>query len=185
MDIKEKAKAYAEGKAQDAITTAIEEAYAAGYKDGYNEGLSSRDNLSPNEIVEGVEYVDLGLPSGTKWANDFLRDENGKIKLFRYDEARNYNLPNPLQYREFINNTRWSLYDNNQGKKIIKILGANGKQMQWEKLYANIAEFSASKFSYIFWIKDMAENGSERNAAKDSKIIDVFTGYKLPIIIVR
>lgn len=39
MNIKEKAKTYAEGKVQDALTTAIEEAYAAGFRDGYNEGF--------------------------------------------------------------------------------------------------------------------------------------------------
>ena len=185
MDIKEKAKAYAEGKAQDAITKAIEEAYAAGYKDGYDDGLSSRDNISPNDIIEGVEYVDLGLPSGTKWANDFLRDEKGKILYLTYEEASNYNLPNSQQYLEFINNTRRNDYNHNQGKKVIKILGANGNQMQWEKLMSNIAEFSASKFYYMFWLKNMEENGTERIAAKDSKIVNVFTGYRLPIIIVR
>lgn len=186
MDIKEKAKAYAEGKAQDAITTAIEEAYAAGYKDGYNEGLSSRDNLSPNEIVEGVEYVDLGLPSGTKWANDFLRDENGKIKLFHYDEARNYNVPNPMQFREFLEYTSRSLYEECfTGKRSTRILGANGYEFFWGKLQSTIANISPSKFDFMFWLKDMVEKGSERNAVQDSKIVNIFKGHKLPIILVR
>ena len=185
MDITEKAKAYADGKALSAITTAIEEAYAAGYKDGYNDGMSSRDNLSPNDIEEGVEYADLGLPSGTKWAIDFLKDEKGKVKLFYYEEARNYNLPTSQQYLEFINNTRRSDYVNNQGEKTIKILGANGNRMQWEKYMSTVAEFSASKFMYMFWLKNMEENGSERIAAKDSKIVNIFTGYRLPIILVR
>ena len=87
MNITEKSKEYAEGKAIDAISAAIEQAYADGYKDGYNEGLSSRDNFSSNEVEDGVEYADLGLPSGTKWAIDFLRDDKGKVKFLLYEEA--------------------------------------------------------------------------------------------------
>ena len=185
MSIIEKAKAYAEGKALNAMTAAIEDAYAAGFKDGYDEGLKSRDNLLANEVEDGVEYIDLGLPNGTKWSIDFLRDENGRVKLFYYDEARNYNLPTCQQYLDFINNTRREHYENYQRKKFIKILGANGNRIQWEKIMSNIAEFSTSKFNFMFWLKNIQENGSTRIAAKDSKMVDIFTGYKLPIILVR
>ena len=184
MDIKEKAKAYAEGKALSAINTAIEEAYAAGYQEGYNEGVSCRDNLSL--IEEGVEYADLGLPSGTKWAIDFLKDENGRIKLFHYDEARNYNIPNPMQFREFLEYTSRSLYEECfTGKRSTRILGANGYEFFWGKLQSTIANISPSKFGFMFWLKDMVEKGSERNAVQDSKIVNIFKGHKLPIILVR
>ena len=71
MDIKEKAKMYAEGKAIDAISAAIEQAYT----DGYNEGLKHYENEKLESIVDGVEYKDLMLSSGTKWATAYLKME--------------------------------------------------------------------------------------------------------------
>ena len=186
MNITEKSKEYAEGKAIDAISAAIEQAYADGYKDGYNEGLSSRDNFSSNEVEDGVEYADLGLPSGTKWAIDFLRDDKGKVKFLLYEEARNLNLPTSQQFRELVEYTRrGGYYSDNKGGKLIKITGANGNIIYWKKLGATIAIYSPSNYSYMFWLKDLSGKGSERNAAKDSKIENTFIGYKLPIILVR
>lgn len=65
MNIKEKSKLYAEGKALEAISTAIEQAYEAGYHDG----LKHYENERLEAIKDGVEYVDLGLPSGTMWSS--------------------------------------------------------------------------------------------------------------------
>ena len=77
MDINEKAKMYAEGKALDAITSAIEEAYANGYRDGYKDCFTKADIEPPIEIVEdGVEYIDLCLPSGKKWSFVYLYESD-------------------------------------------------------------------------------------------------------------
>lgn len=65
MNIKEKSKLYAEEKALEAISTAIEQAYEAGYHDG----LKHCENERLEVIKDGVEYVDLGLPSGTMWSS--------------------------------------------------------------------------------------------------------------------
>ena len=184
MEHIEKAKAYAEGKALNAITTAIEEAYAAGYKDGYNDGYSSSHKVNVNDLVSGVEFIDLGLPSGTKWATDFLRDENGKVKMFYYEEAKQLDLPTPLQFREFLDYTRRNVIQNGQFNKSVNILGANGNKCKWEKISVTLASFSQSNYTYMFWLKDMTEKGSERNAAKGSEITNIFTGYKLPVILV-
>lgn len=185
MDIKEKAKEYAEGKALESISMAIQDAYAAGYKDGYNDGYSSNQKVNINDLVSGIEFMDLGLPSGTKWATDYLRDENGKVKMLYYEEARLLNLPNPLQFREFLEYTRRNVIKDSQDNKYIKILGANGNKYNWEKLKNTLASVSQSNYSYFFWLKDMTEKGSERNAAKGTSIINIFTGYKLPVILVR
>ena len=177
MNITEKAKAYAEGNSLSAITKVIQEAYAVGYKDGYNDGLSSRDNLSSNDIEDGVEYADLGLPSGTKWATDYLRDEKGKVKNLLYEEARDLNLPTPKQFREFIEYTRSTGYTDSPGNKSIIITGANGNRIKWKQL--------SSKCLYSFWLKNLIEQGSVRDAAISSKIENWFIGYRLPIILVR
>ena len=84
MEIKEKAKSYAEGKALDSITAAIEHAYEEGYKDGYKDGVSNLEPLILQGNHEDIEYVDLGLPSGTKWPSDYLRDKNGKILYLNF-----------------------------------------------------------------------------------------------------
>ena len=177
MSIIEKAEAYAEGKALSAVTSAIEAAYAAGYRDGYDEGLKSRENIPANVVEDGVEYIDLGLPNGTKWATDYLKDENGKIKLYTYDEARNLNIPTPLQFREFTEYTRGSYHTDSNFHREVKIIGANGKRFSWDCFDSNN--------EYKFWLKDMTEKGSERNAAIKTKIENVFKGEKLPVILVR
>ena len=65
MNILEQADKYAEGKANEAITKAIVEAYIEGYKAGYK----NREEEIPLELRDNkTEYVDLGLPSGLKWA---------------------------------------------------------------------------------------------------------------------
>ena len=176
MSIIEKAKAYAEGKALNAMTAAIEDAYAAGFKDGYDEGLKSRDNLLANEVEDGVEYVDLGLPSGTRWAIDYLRDEQGKVKLFFYEEAREMKLPTPRQFREFIEYTRCTNYRDSNDKRSVRFLGANGKTFSWDCFNSN--------YEFKFWLKDITEKGSERNAAIKTKIENVFIGNQLPVILV-
>lgn len=182
MNITEKAKAYAEGKALNAISKAIEEAYAIGYRDGYNDGLSSREDFSSNDLEGGVEYVDLGLPSGTKWAVDYLKNDEGR-RDFYYNEVRKLNLPTPQQFKEFLEYTRWDTYTHSQTKKTIMFLGANGNRMSLPFLGSSIADLKDIRF--VFWLKDLKEEGSERNAGRNSKIVNVFTGYKLPVLLVR
>ena len=87
MDIREKAKQYADGKALSAINAAIEEAYAEGYKAGYEDGYAKREEVNPIVLNDGVEYVDLALPSGTKWSSCCLKRDDSSFKYFSNDEA--------------------------------------------------------------------------------------------------
>ena len=82
MEISEKAKKYAEGKAVDAISAAIEKAYI----DGYNDGLKHYENERLESFIDGIVYKDLKLPSGTKWASGYVKDK-GFIGKFSYEEA--------------------------------------------------------------------------------------------------
>lgn len=56
MNISEKSKEYAEGKALNAITTAIEEAYAEGYRTGYREGYQEYFTFWLNNGDEKSNY---------------------------------------------------------------------------------------------------------------------------------
>ena len=96
MDIKERAKQYAESKALEAITSAIEQAYA----DGYNDGLKHRENEELELIKEGVEYVDLGLPSGTLWSSTCIRDKSNIRRQLPYIEASKLSIPTKAQFLE-------------------------------------------------------------------------------------
>ena len=59
MDILEKSKEYAAGKALDAMTATIAEAYAAGYKEGYNQALSKFNAVAPALAEDSLVYVDF------------------------------------------------------------------------------------------------------------------------------
>ena len=80
--IEDKAKEYAEGKALSAMTSAIEQAYIDGYNAGFQDGLNHQK--PPIEVIDGVEYVDLGLPSGTKWSKTYFYDK-GVLIIYSWE----------------------------------------------------------------------------------------------------
>lgn len=69
-----------------------------------------------------MEYIDLGLPSGTLWANKNYQTDNKK--LFTYDETVKLDviLPTKEQWQELIDNCSWQ-WENNR----YTIKGKNGK----------------------------------------------------------
>ena len=72
MELREKAENYAVGKANAAMDKAIAQAYADGYRDGYKD----REDEIPVDLRDNkMEFVDLGLPSGTLWAKEFETTE--------------------------------------------------------------------------------------------------------------
>ncbi len=98
--ITEKAKNYADGKVLEALTAAVENAYTDGYKAGYNDAIEKLNNGAQELESDGVTYVDLGLPSGTLWATDCLKDKDGKTVYLSYDEAAPLNIPSKEQFEE-------------------------------------------------------------------------------------
>ena len=98
--ISEKAKNYADGKVLEALTAAVENAYTDGYKAGYNDAVEKLNNGAQELESDGITYVDLGLPSGTLWASDYLRDKDGKLVRLKYDEAAPLALPKKEQFEE-------------------------------------------------------------------------------------
>ena len=50
----------------------------------------NEDEVHFNQIADTHEYVDLGLPSGTLWATDIIRNENGEPLYFAWGETQGY-----------------------------------------------------------------------------------------------
>lgn len=182
MDISEKAKKYAEGKAIDAISAAIEKAY----EDGYNDGLKHYENERLESIVDGVVYIDLELPSGTKWASSYLV-EKGNWAMFAYNEASKLSIPTKEDFEELCKECAIDnyLYTNNKG---IMFTGKNGKKIEIPYIKANHVTDDNVIESIAFWLKNEGEDTQKEYARVNStrKVLDVktFMGYKLPVLLV-
>lgn len=191
MNIHEKAKAYAEGKAIEAISQAIEQAYEAGYQEGYREGSEKQCNEAPVVLQDdNTEYVDLGLPSGTLWSSDYLK-EDGKNVYLPYCQAVKYNIPTEEQFNEL--KTKCQIiahYNGNAG--FYTIIGPNGNSIDCKiDVYykGNVPTFNTKVVS--FWLKEETEN-NERISKPYARLSECnrliqyfFSGFKLPIRLVR
>lgn len=89
MNTVDKAKEYAEGKVTEALTKVVADAYMAGYNAGYQDGV---DKVAKDSVSEETEFVDLGLPSGTLWASDYVKDGD-EVLFLPYPEALKYDIP--------------------------------------------------------------------------------------------
>lgn len=91
------AKKYAEGKINDILNQAIIDAYSAGYNVGYQDGYKKAEKET---ILEEMKYVDLGLPSGTLWASDYIKKDGEVLFLPYRDAIDEFNLPTDEQIDE-------------------------------------------------------------------------------------
>lgn len=112
-NITEEAREYAINKLNAQI-----DVIASAYVDGYNKAkgiISTAD----------MEYIDLGLPSGTKWATRYIgaTDEHPEGSRMVYCDAINYQLPTREQYLELR-----SLHNVIEGNKLI-FYGLNGNKL--------------------------------------------------------
>lgn len=174
MDIDNKAQEYATEKVEF-IKDAIVEAYKQGYADG-------AESIKPKApiVVDGIEYVDLGLPSGRLWSSDYLINENGFIDKKIYNEAIKYNIPT-VKDSEELNDCCSIITKSDQ----IIICGINGKsiRLRRNKCFEN-------DFTYLTWTSD---NHSSTDAQalwyyKDFsryQCRETFKGFHLPIMLVK
>ncbi|MCR5158828.1 MAG: hypothetical protein K6D37_06835 [Prevotella sp.] len=185
MNIKDKAKEYAEGKAINALTAAIESAYAEGYNAGFNDGVASKEGEKPDDLDDGVEYVDLGLPSGTKWAADYLKDKDGNKLYFPYCEAAKLDIPTKEQYEELLKFVKLVYHPT---KSIVSFLGVNGNSVNYHGSdYKEVDFWRSNDDKVLFWLGGEQEGNNRITADfhyKDKMGI-MFMGCKLPVILVK
>ena len=193
MDIKEKAKMYAEGKALNAITSAIEEAYVQGYRDGYKDCTDKVDIDPIEEIVDGVKYVNLDLPSEKEWSFGYLTRDKSIYRMpdmLTYREASKFNIPTKEDFLELIkyckmipkkdsddNVYAWALKNEKTGKYIQLY---KSERVEYIDIIRNE--------SFMFWLRDANAEDDKRLCA-DGSSQDMFRrlykDHKLPVMLVR
>lgn len=196
MNISEKADKYAEGKANEAITKAIAQAYIDGYRDGYND----REQEIPEDPREnGVEYVDLGLPSGTLWSSDYLREDD-KIVYLPYGKAEKMDIPTEEQWKELVNCCKIE-YDTNRFYQLekAKFIGPNGNVLFFLSMGMIKSDYICFSDEVHFWFinnygssKKMQfqiyNPGKRDSPPQDRSCICMslfFTEYQLPVRLVK
>lgn len=100
-------------------------------------------------------YVDLGLPSGTKWKNMNETNADDDYDFYTYDEAvRTFgdSLPNYKQFRELLTYCTWTWQDNGYDNGY-KVTGPNGNYIFLPALGYRLCDTTvhAVKVNGIYW----------------------------------
>ena len=180
---------YASDKTNEMISQIVAQAFADGYRMGYKD----RENEMPVDLRDGrTEFIDLGLPSGTLWSNDYEKINN-EISYIPYLTAKAFNLPSEEQLKELNDFCRWE-YELNNGVYKFICIGPNGNNVSFfnKGLYTFDGHFNnySSKVA-VFWLKDDSDS-LDKSASyiyyeNNIKLLSVkqFMGYKLPIRLVN
>jgi len=176
------------------MSKAIAQAYLDGFKDGYE----ARKNKE--EVVfdgDDVEYVDLGLPSGTLWAKDSLKDD-GMNCLLTFDEANMLSIPSAEQWEELLTHCKWRLIDNRHATVTAKCVGPNMRFILFSffESYIKPNSWRESGGEVRFWLKNVFGSTDEKGtiARFYKKIgddtltfskVSISVEYKLPVRLVK
>ena len=193
-ELQRKAELYAAEKMKELMTKAITQAYIDGYK--YRES----EIMKVDCIEEKIDIQDLGLPSGTLWSLNYLKDEEEDIKYLPYVKAVKLGLPTKEQVEELIDNCRCQGEFSSSGLTFYGAIciGANGERIAFDSSgymedEKNIGAPYYGGGNAYFWIQD-EEEGNEKNAVRiydvengkpKMEIVKIFSGYKLPVLILR
>lgn len=184
MNIQEEAKKYAKNR----IVSVIEQAVAEAYVKGYNAACEELNKEEKRLVeVDGVKFIDFGLPSGTLWSSRLFKDGNEK---FTYNEAIKYSIPTYDQWQELLNKAIFQVTYFG-----VKIISVDGLEVE-----ITPTEYDSSGNDAIeFWLKD--ERGDKQSnhsyviyrSITETKPIYIssllpvcsFKGKKLPILLVK
>ena len=193
MNITEQANKFAEETMVKAMNKVIADAYTEGYMAGYK----ACEEKTPLEVRGEIEFVDLGLPSGTLWASDYLQEEGKRIYI-PYCKACSLNLPTEEQWNELRNECRWEYdIDGSYDFCRCRCVGPNGQVLTFERTGRKITSGVSSEWEAFFWIQDGSDtnekdavhmyNHGKNDKYKAGRSIKSknFTGYQLPVRLVK
>lgn len=173
MTKEELAQQYAEEKAAE-MAELLKAAYLKGYEQGE---LKVACSIS----IEGVEYYDLGLPSGTLWSKPLRHTSpyNNDYKKFSQNDASRFDgLPTEAQWEEL---KKCRIYDN-------CIIGCSGMRIYIDTSSYYRGENVPEGYNY-FWLKsEMDEKGvakAGRFNADGLSVVSHFAGYRLPVMLTK
>ncbi len=129
-----------------------------------NEAVS---NIVQN-LIEKMIYVDLGLPSGTKWKS---LNEGGNNALYTYNEATSKfgnKLPTQEQYVELKNQCTWTYTGSGY-----KVVGPNGNSIYFPLAGTRCNDIEDSKDTGFYWSSTPIDGISSRILIFDSKVVAV------------
>lgn len=191
----DKAKEYADGKVTEALSQVVADVYMAGYDAGYQDGYNK---VFKDSVTEGIAYVDLGLPSGTLWSSDYVKDDNDKTIYVTQENSTDYAIPTYEQFKELMDECKWEQKSKKNWTEggfynwheWAICLGPNGNKITFESTGYYEATDSLTRSSEIFfWLNN--KEYFHRNCAcitLNSLNIgseNVFSGYKLPIRLIK
>lgn len=196
VELKEKANGYAE----ENVINVLKEAFAKVYADGYRDGYKDREEEIPVEFrTEKTVFIDLGLPSGTLWADNY-EQRNGDILYLPYEKALNHTIPSEDQWNELIENCKWLGDYSSSGLSFygVTCIGPNGNSIRFSSAgFVENEQVTGKPFygggSALFWLNSKTD-GNEKKAIKvtgekgwipEKEIVNMFSGYKLPIRLVK
>lgn len=191
IELTEKAAKYAAEKANEVIANALAKAYEDGYRDGYKD----REEEIPVDLRDNkTVFVDLGLPSGTLWA-DIYETENASVLYLPYEKAAKCNLPTEEQWYELERMCRWEARFANY-HWIYYCIGPNGNHITFVECGFSKANRIENSSHIYFWISDHRDDVQKKAAHmlymktntglyEEKGIKDMFSGYYLPIRLVQ
>ena len=181
----DKAKKYAEGKVADALSQVVADAYLAGYNAGYQDGIGK---VAKDSVSEETEFVDLGLPSGTLWASDYVKDGD-EVLFLPYPEALKYDIPTKEQVDELREYCEISIKYDEDDNYVHIVLGPNGNSIVFKGHgYKTFAELKDTKTAYFWQVYNSDTPKTVFVPYLSAPYINaeyLFPGYKIPIWTVK
>ncbi len=170
MTKEELAQQYAEEKAAE-MAELLKAAYLKGYEQGE---LKVACSIS----IEGVEYYDLGLPSGTLWSKPL--EGFRSYRQFSHLQAMKYDgLPTEAQWEELNEICRINLG---------KLIGRTGERI-FIYFWKDYLGEQVPEGEHRFWLKSEMDEKGEAKAGRICKdnlsVVNHFAGYRLPIMLTK
>lgn len=159
IELIDKAEKYAAEKTNQVMAMAIAQAFADGYRTGYQD---CKDKIPVDLRNKQTEFIDLGLPSGTLWANDYEKDGDS-YNFLSHEMAITMKLPTTEQWRELTNFCKWEFVGDETGVlKMVKCVGPNGNDIVFYPTGCLNFVRKILDDNVFFWTKDefMLDQGS-------------------------